>query len=256
MTNKSPNKSKVPQTILVTGATSAIAQAWMRLIAPHGPHFYLVARSQDRLQAVALDLQTRGAGSVSMEALDLDRTDEHAAMLTRAVSALGNIDCAMIAQGVLGDQALADKDFSHSAALLHTNLISVISLATWLANYFDAQGRGTLAVISSVAGDRGRWKNCIYSASKAGLNVYLDGLRNRLDRRGVNVLTIRPGFVSTPMTAHMPPSPLFATPERVARDMQRAIEGRKDVLYTPWFWWWLMAAVRAIPEWKFKSMDV
>ncbi len=256
MANNSANHSKIPQTILVTGATSAIAQAWMRLVAPHGSHFYLVARNEERLQAVAQDLQTRGASAVSIEALDLDRTEEHAGMLMRAVRTLGKIDCVLIAQGVLGDQARADQDFSHSAALLHTNLISVISLCTWLGNYFDAQGRGTLAVISSVAGDRGRWKNGIYATSKAGLNVYLDGLRNRLDRRGVNVLTIRPGFVSTPMTAHMPHSPLFATPERVAKDMERAIETRKDVLYTPWFWWWLMAAVRAIPEWKFKGMDV
>lgn len=250
------NKTETPPTVIVTGATSAIAQAWMRLIAPRGTHFFLVARNEERLRVVADDLRTRGAGSVSVEALDLDRTDEHPAMLARAARALGHIDCAMIAQGVLGDQAVADQDFSHSAALLHTNLISVISLATWLGNYFEAQSRGTLAVISSVAGDRGRWKNGIYATSKAGLNVYLDGLRNRLDRRGVHVLTIRPGFVSTPMTAHMPHSPLFATPERVARDIERAIEKRRDVIYTPWFWWWVMAAVRAIPEWKFKGMDV
>ncbi len=250
------HKNETPQSVLVLGATSAIAQSWMRLLAPRGTKFYLVARNQDRLQAVAADLRTRGAGAVFIEMLDLDRTGEHPAMLKRAALALGRINCAMIAQGVLGDQAIADKNFSHAAALLHTNLISVVSLCTWLANYFDAQGQGTLAVISSVAGDRGRWKNCAYGASKAGLNMFLDGLRNRLDRRGVNVLTIRPGFVSTPMTAHLPHSPLFATSDRVASDIQRAIEKRRAIVYTPWFWRWIMLAIRLIPEWQFKRMDV
>jgi short-subunit dehydrogenase len=250
------HKNAIPQTVLVLGATSAIAQAWMRLLAPHGTQFFLVARQEERLRAVAADLQTRGATAVHIEALNLDRTDEHPAMLERAARVLGRIDCAMIAHGVLGDQSQADRDFSHAAMLLHTNLISVVSLGTWLANYFEAQGQGTLAAISSVAGDRGRWKNCVYGASKAGMNMFLDGLRNRLDRRGVQVLTIRPGFVATPMTAHMPQGPLFAQPERVARDIQRAIEKRRDIVYTPWFWRWMMLAVRLIPEWKFKRMDV
>ena len=250
------HKVESPQTVLVLGATSAIAQAWMRSLAPHGTKFFLVARQEERLRAVAADLQTRGAAAVHIEALNLDRTDEHPAMLERAARVLGRIDCAMIAHGVLGDQAQADRDFSHAAMLLHTNLVSVVSLGTWLANYFEAQGQGTLAAISSVAGDRGRWKNCVYGASKAGVNMFLDGLRNRLDRRGVQVLTIRPGFVATPMTAHMPQGPLFAQPERVARDIQRAIEKRRDIVYTPWFWRWMMLAVRLIPEWKFKRMDV
>jgi len=245
-----------PQAVLVLGATSAIAQAWMRLLAPLGTRFFLVARNAERLEAVAGDLRTRGAAAVSVEALDLDRTEEHAYMLERAARVLGRIDCAMIAHGVLGEQAVADKDFAHAEMLLRTNLVSAVSLATWLANYFDAQGQGTLAAISSVAGDRGRWKNCVYGAAKAGLNAYMDGLRNRLARRGVQVLTIRPGFVATPMTAHMQQGPLFATPERVARDIERAIEQRRSILYTPGFWRWIMLAVRAIPGRIFDQMDI
>ncbi len=245
-----------PQAVLVLGATSAIAQAWMRLLAPYGTRFFLVARNADRLQVVADDLRTRGAAAGATEALDLDRTAEHPAMLERAARALGRIDCAMIAQGVLGDQAVADRDFSHAAMLLHTNLISVVSLGTWLANYFLGQGHGTLVGISSVAGDRGRSKNCVYGAAKAGMNMFLDGLRNRVDRHGVQVLTVRPGFVATPMPAHLPQGPLFATPERVARDIERAIEKRRDIVYTPGFWRWIMLAVRLIPEWKFKRMDI
>lgn len=249
-------QKNAPQAVLVLGATSAIAQAWMRLLAPQGTRFFLVARNAERVQAVADDLRTRGAAAVSVEALDLDRTEEHTYMLERAARVLGRIDCALIAHGVLGEQSVADRDFAYAEMLLRTNLVSAVSLATWLANYFDAQGQGTLAAISSVAGDRGRWKNCVYGAAKAGLNAYMDGLRNRLARRGVQVLTIRPGFVATPMTAHMPQGPLFATPERVAADIERAIEQRRRILYTPGFWRWVMLAVRAIPGRIFDQMDI
>lgn len=233
-----------------------MAQAWMRLLAPHGTQFYLVARNADRLQTVADDLRTRGALAVHMETQDLDHTETHPAMLERAAQALGRIDCALIAHGVLGDQAQAEQNFAVAAAILQTNFISVVSLGTWLATYFEAQRQGTLAVISSVAGDRGRKSNYIYGSSKAGLNAFLDGLRNRLDRHGVHVLTIRPGFVATPMTAHLPQGPLFASPERVAKDIQRAIQKRRDIVYVPWFWGGIMFLIRAIPEWKFKRMDL
>lgn len=255
MANKA-EKSSLPQTVLVLGATSAIAQAWMRLLAPQGTRFFLVARHADRLRAVAEDLRTRGASAVHTEALDLNQNEAHPILLEAAAQSLDNIDCVLIAHGVLGDQSQAEQDFAHAASILHTNFLSVVSLVTWLANYFQAQRRGTLAVISSVAGDRGRKSNYIYGSSKAGLNAFLDGVRNRLDRHGVQVLTIRPGFVSTPMTAHLPQGPLFASPERVARDILRAIQKRQDIVYTPWFWRWIMCLVRAIPEWKFKRMDL
>ncbi|MGC9292457.1 MAG: SDR family oxidoreductase [Acidobacteriaceae bacterium] len=254
--SKKTGKNALPQTVLVLGATSAIAQAWMRLLAPHGTRFFLVARNADRLQAVADDLRTRGASAVHTETMDLDQTEAHPILLEAAAQALDHIDCVLIAHGILGDQSQAEQDFSHAAMVLHTNFFSVVSLVTWLANYFQTQGRGTLAVISSVAGDRGRKSNYIYGSSKAGLNAFLDGVRNRVDRHGVQVLTIRPGFVATPMTAHLPQGPLFAPPERVARDILRAIQKRRDILYTPWFWRWVLCLVRAIPEWKFKRMDL
>ncbi|HUZ04541.1 MAG TPA: SDR family oxidoreductase [Acidobacteriaceae bacterium] len=248
--------SKIPQAVLVLGATSAIAQAWMRLRAPHGAEFFLVARNAVRLETVAEDLRTRGATAVHTETLDLDQTEVHPALLERAAQTLGRIDCALIAHGVLGDQTQAEQDFDVAAAILHTNFISVVSLGTWLATYLEAQRHGTMAVISSVAGDRGRKSNYIYGSSKAGLNVFLDGVRNRVDRHGVQILTIRPGFVATPMTAHLPQGPLFASPERVGRDIQRAIEKRRDIVYVPWFWTGIMCLIRAIPEWKFKRMDL
>lgn len=263
LTMKMESKS-LPSRIIVLGATSAIAQAWMRLLtrrltqqpAPEKPSFFLVGRNPVHLVSVARDLATRGAAAVFIEAIDLDRNDLHAAMLDRAVAALGGLDCALIAHGSLGDQPAGEADFAIAAASLQTNFLSAASLVTWLANYFQPQYRGTIAVISSVAGDRGRKSNYIYGSAKSALNAFLDGVRNRVDRDGVQVLTIRPGFVATPMTAHLPRGPLFATPDAVAGDILRAIEDRRDVIYTPWFWRWIMTIIRWIPEWKFKRMDL
>lgn len=247
---------QLPKKVAVFGATSAIAQAWMRLLAPGGTSFFIVARNPVHLESVAQDLITRGATAVYAGVADLDQTAEHPTMLERAVASLGGLDCALIAHGVLGDQAAGEADFAAAAASLQTNFLSAASLVTWLANYFATQYQGTIAVISSVAGDRGRKSNYIYGSAKAGLNAFLDGVRNRVDRDGVHVLTIRPGFVATPMTAHLPQGPLFATPDAVARDILKAIASQRDILYTPWFWRWIMAIIRVVPEWKFKRMDL
>lgn len=194
----STGRRGVPSRVLVLGATSSIAIATMRLLAPGGARFFLVGRNPQRLEVVALDLLTRGAVDVSCEALDLDDTAAHPAMLAAAAQSLGTIDLALIAHGVLGDQQAAQADYTTAAAILQTNLLSAVSLITWLANYFESTHQGTLAVISSVAGDRGRKSNYVYGASKGALNVFLDGVRNRIDRSGAHVLTIRPGFVATP----------------------------------------------------------
>ncbi len=245
-----------PSRVLVLGATSSIAIATMRQLAAPDMHFMLVARNRDRLTAIAQDLLTRGALAVDTWVMDLDNTTAHPEMLATAVERLGRIDLALIAQGVLGDQRAAEVDFEAAAAILHTNFIATVSLLTWLGNYFQAQGGGTLAVVSSVAGDRGRKSNYVYGASKGALNVFLEGLRNRIDRDGVHVLTIKPGFVATPMTAHVPHNALFASPGQIARGIWKAIERRRDVVYLPWFWFWIMLVVRAIPSRFFKKMNM
>jgi decaprenylphospho-beta-D-erythro-pentofuranosid-2-ulose 2-reductase len=245
-----------PNRILVLGATSAIAMAVMRQLVTPAAHFFLVARSKDKLTAVAQDLLVRGAPRVDMIVADLDDTQAHAQMLAVATSQLGAIDLVLLAHGVLGDQAAAERDYFTAEPILVTNFLSAVSLLTWLANYCQSQGRGTLAVISSVAGDRGRKSNYVYGASKAGLNAFLSGLRNRIDRSGVQVLTIKPGFVATPMTAHVPRNRLFATPEQVAHGILKAIRTRKDVVYVPWFWRPIMAIIKAVPERIFKGRDL
>jgi decaprenylphospho-beta-D-erythro-pentofuranosid-2-ulose 2-reductase len=241
---------------LVLGATSSIAIATMRRLVSANTHFMLVARNSNRLTAVAQDLLTRGAMAVDTWVMDLDDTATHAEMLASAAERLGRIDLALIAHGVLGDQEAAEANFDAAAAILHTNFISAVSLLTWLGNYCQAQRGGTLAVISSVAGDRGRKSNYVYGASKGGLNIFLDGLRNRIDRDGVQVLTIKPGFVATPMTAHVPKNALFATPDQVARGILKAVERRRDVVYVPWFWRGIMTLVCAIPGSRFKKMNM
>lgn len=242
--------------MLVLGATSSIAMATMRRLAPRNVHWMLVARNPRKLSVVAQDLLTRGAPVVETWILDLDDTTAHPELLRTAADRLGGIDMALIAHGVLGDQPAAEKDFETAAAILHTNFLATVSLITWLANYFQAQGSGTLAVISSVAGDRGRKSNYVYGASKGALNIFLDGVRNRVDRDGVQVLTIKPGFVATPMTAHLPQNALFATPDQIAAGIVRAVERRNDVAYVPWFWAGIMLLIRLVPGRIFKKLNL
>jgi short-subunit dehydrogenase len=246
----------VSMRVLALGATSAIAEATLRLLAERGASFFLVGRHPQKVGAVRDDLLTRGAARATAFVADLDDTGEHPALLAHAATELGGIDVALLAHGVLGDQAEAEKDFTAAAAVLRTNFLSAVSLVGWLANYFEAERRGTIAVISSVAGDRGRKSNYVYGSSKGGLNVFLEGVRNRIDRAGVQVLTIKPGFVATPMTAHLPQNALFAQPGQVARHIVRAIDKRRDVVYVPPFWGPIMLVVRSIPRRIFKRMDL
>jgi decaprenylphospho-beta-D-erythro-pentofuranosid-2-ulose 2-reductase len=246
----------LPRRILILGATSAIAMAVARELLASDAHFFLVARNAEKLDAVRKDLLTRGAANVTADVIDISKTSAHEEMFSAALQALGSIDLALIAHGVLGDQDQAQSSFAIAEAVLHTNFISAVSLITWLANYFENAHKGTLAVISSVAGDRGRKSNYVYGASKGALNIFLDGVRNRVDRAGVQVLTIRPGFVSTPMTAHLPQGPLFASPAQVAKGIVKAIASRKDVVYVPWFWRPIMFIIRNIPESFFKKLNL
>jgi decaprenylphospho-beta-D-erythro-pentofuranosid-2-ulose 2-reductase len=249
-------RRQLPSRVLLLGATSAIAGGVMRPLAQSGASFYLVARSPQKLQAVASDLRTRGASAVFTCVMDLDDTAAHETMLAEAAEKLGTIDLALLAHGVLGDQEKAQTNYAATEAILKTNFLSAVSLITWLANYFESTRQGTLAVISSVAGDRGRKSNYIYGASKGALNIFLDGVRNRIDRSGVHVLTIKPGFVATPMTAHLPQNALFAHPAVVGKGILKAIDKRKDVAYVPPIWALIMLIIRSVPNSIFKKMNL
>ena len=242
--------------VLIIGATSAIAQALARQLAGTGVSLTLWGRSREKVEIVAADLRARHEAKVFVETFDFTDFTQHAGALDRTIAAAGEMDVAIVCHGSLGDQAACQADFAVTEQELLTNCRSALSFLTLLANRFEAQGRGTLVVISSVAGDRGRQSNYVYGTAKAALNTFTQGLRNRLYSRGVNVLTVKPGFVDTPMTAHLKKGFLFASPERVARDIVKAIKNRKCVIYTPWFWRWIMLLIRLIPESLFRRLKL
>jgi short-subunit dehydrogenase len=248
--------SAAPKKILVLGATSGIAEATCRIWAQQGASLFLAARNADKLAAVAADLKTRGAAYVDTAVVDLDDTAQHASLLTHGINSLGGMDVAYLTHGILGDQTRAEQDFAVAEQILHTNFVSAVSLLTWLANYCVQRHSGVLAVITSVAGDRGRKSNYVYGASKAGLSAFLGGLRNRVDREGVTVLNIKPGPTRTAMTAGMKGSDKFADVNRVAQSIVAAIDNRADTLYVPFQWAPIMFVIRHIPERIFKKLNL
>ena len=242
--------------ILIIGATSAIAAACARRWSACAARFFLVARSAERLQQIADDLKVRGAADVACHLLDLNRLDDHAAMLDACMGSMGGIDVALVAHGTLSDQDRCQADAMLAAHEFSTNATSVIAVTTAIAERMRAAGSGTIAVISSVAGDRGRASNYVYGAAKAAVSTFCEGMTARLQARGIHVLTIKPGFVATPMTENMElPRILTATPDRVARDIVKAVEHRAHVLYTPWFWRQIMWVVRMVPGFVLRRMS-
>jgi len=238
----------VPKNILVFGANSAIAHAVSRRFANQGARFVLVARDAAKLEANAADLVVRGAAMVATRIADLNALAGHLLLVSEGITELGHVDIVLIAHGILPDQQRCEEDMLELRNAIDTNLLSVVSLAMITARELERQGQGTLVVLGSVAGDRGRRSNYVYGAAKAGVDVFLQGLRARLDSRGVHVLTVKPGFVATPMTAQFTKGPLWATPDRVAGAICRAIEQSRRVIYVPWFWRPIMFVVRALPD--------
>jgi short-subunit dehydrogenase len=242
--------------VAIFGATSAIAQAVARRLAARGARLHLVARDAAKLEAVRADMAARGAAAVTTGLADLDDIDRHRALVDEAEGALGGIDAALVAQGTLPDQAACEGDFARTQAEWRTNFIAPASIAALLADRFEARGSGTIAAIASVAGDRGRRSNYVYGTAKGALATFLSGLRARLHAKGVKVVTIKPGFVDTPMTAAFPKGALWAKPDTVARGIVRAMDRGTPVAYLPWFWWPIMFAIRHLPEGVFVKLRI
>jgi decaprenylphospho-beta-D-erythro-pentofuranosid-2-ulose 2-reductase len=242
--------------LVIFGGTSAIAEATAREFARRGDAIFLIGRSQERLQAIADDLKIRGASNVEVAAQDLRDLSACSALLDRADHALGGLDAALIAHGTLSDQKACEGSAELMAGEFQTNAMSVMIACTHLANRFELQKRGVIAVISSVAGDRGRRSNYVYGSAKAAVTAFTSGLRQRLRPSGVFVVTIKPGFVDTPMTAAFKKGALWASPASVAKDIVRAMIKGTPVIYTPGFWRPIMWIIRSIPEFVFRRLSL
>jgi short-subunit dehydrogenase len=243
--------------ILIIGATSAIAEATARIFAARGDALFLVARNAERLQAIKTDLDVRGAVRSATATLDVADFAAHQAVIDQAERELGGLDTVLIAHGTLSDQGESEKSVDALRREFDVNALSTMALLTTLANTFEARKAGTLAVISSVAGDRGRQSNYVYGSAKAAVTTFLSGLRQRLAKSNVDVLTIKPGFVDTPMTAAIAnKGALWAKPDAIAAGIVHAIDKRRNVVYLPWFWQPIMLVIRHIPEFVFKKITL
>jgi short-subunit dehydrogenase len=186
--------------ILIIGATSAIAEAAARRFAHNADRLYRVASNQERLATMASDLKTRGATQMETILRDANATTKHAELISQAATTMGGLDTILNAHGTLSDQQACEASFDETLKELQTNCLSAISLLTHVANRFEDEKHGSIVVISSVAGDRGRQSNYVYETVTAAVTTFLQGLRNRPYRSRVTVITIMPGFVDTPIT--------------------------------------------------------
>lgn len=245
-------------TYLVVGATSSIARALCHRLAARGWQLVMAARDAEELRQLSEDLQVRYQAALPIITFDACQPHQVEQLFEQAVAVVpSGLDGIIVCHGMTPREA-GGFDVDTLRDTFQINFMSVAMLLNAAAVYFEPRRAGLIAAISSVAGDRGRQSNFVYGAAKGALSTYLQGLRNKLQPRGVHVLTIKPGFVDTPMTRGLkPPSPfLVASADRVAADIEQAILRHRDVVYTPWFWRWIMAVICMIPEPIFKRLKL
>lgn len=247
-------KGKNAHRVMIFGASSGIALEFARRFAERGAILTLIARDSEKLKDLSADLLVRGAKDVSLCAFPLDDLQRSYEATLEIVRQTDTPHTVLIAHGVLGEQEELLADPSSIQRLYQVNVLSPIGILTALENVMMKKGRGTIAVISSVAGDRGRASNFVYGSSKAAISSFVSGMRARLARTKITLITVKPGMVATAMTAHLPRSPLMATAARVADDIIAAVVNKREVLYTPWFWRWIMLVIRCLPEFIFKKL--
>jgi len=243
------------ETWIILGATSAMARAFARLKAEEGARLLLAGRDMDELKRLAGDLGFRGADMAEAVAFDARKPESFEPIIERAQTGTGMISAAVFV-GSMPEQSAIDADPALIDATVTDNFTGPARFLHMLAPVMEARGGGTVVGIGSVAGDRGRIGNYVYGAAKAGFATYLSGLRNRLNRAGAHVLTVKPGFVDTAMTWGIEGMFLVASPEDIAASIARAVEKQKNVLYTPFFWRYIMLIIRSIPEFLFKKLSI
>ncbi|CAG2140164.1 putative oxidoreductase [Cupriavidus yeoncheonensis] len=240
--------------ILIIGATSAMAEAASRRFAERGDKLFLVGRNAGRLQAIAEDLGVRGGAGVHSCVMDVNDTAAHEAMLDEAESAMGGVDAVLICHGTLSDQRACELSVSLTLAEIQTNALSVVALLTLIANRMERRCVGTIAVVSSVAGERGRQSNYVYGSAKALVTAFMSGLRQRMAKCGVAVVTIKPGLVDTPMTKRLRKGALWIQPDTAGKAIVRAMDAGVAEAYVPGFWRGIMLVIRWLPDLVFKRL--
>jgi decaprenylphospho-beta-D-erythro-pentofuranosid-2-ulose 2-reductase len=236
--------------ILVFGATSAIAEEITKKFAINdNANLFLVGRNKEKLNAIADDMQVLGAKSVKKYYIDLGLLNEHYNLIEKIfMDAKQRIDHIIIAHGSLTNEDLASKNIKYALEELNLNLTSFISLSLLIANKLEIQSHGSLTLISSVAGDRGRQKVCVYSCAKSGITTLGQALAQRLIKFKINVLTVKPGLIDTPMISNYKNSPLIYPASKAGLDIYKAIKSKKKIIYTPWFWRYIMFIIRLLPQ--------
>ena len=243
------------QTWIILGATSTIARSFARLVAERGDSLILAGRDMEELERSALDCANRGAPKAEAIAFDARDAASFAAIIEKATASSDIINAAVFV-GSMPPQDEIDADPTLINGTVTDSFTGPAHFLSALAPVLEERGKGTVVGVGSVAGDRGRLGNYVYGASKAGFHAYLSGLRNRLGRSGVHVVTVKPGTVDTAMTWGMDGLPFLAQPEKIASDILRAVDKKKNVIYTPFIWWPVMTVIKSIPEAIFKRLKI
>jgi short-subunit dehydrogenase len=248
-------KNKVWNKALILGATSDMAVSFSHLLAKNGVSLILIARNKEKLEKIAKDLQIRYQIDVKSIVFDLEKDDLK--LLQKNIKEPIDLFASFV--GYLGDQKRAQTDPKEIDKIIQINYIKPVIITELLLELIKkSTSRSKIIIgISSVAGDRGRQSNYFYGSAKAGYIAYLSGLRNRLFKEGIHVLTVKPGFVYTSMTEDLSLPPLLtAKPEEVAKDIYKAALKKKNVLYTKWFWKYIMLIIKYLPEFIFKRLSL
>jgi short-subunit dehydrogenase len=239
---------------VVLGASSSIGRAFARLAAAEGSDIILAGRDADDLQRTAADVALRANCRADVVRFDAAAMDEHAKFVDDCV-ARGPLDLFLLF-GAMPEQEAIDRDFALALQTIGVNYVGAVSVLSRFAPHLEAQGSGRVVVLSSVAGDRGRLKNYVYGSAKGALNVYLQGLRARLSRSNVSVMTVKAGFLDTDMSYGMPGLFLVASPEACAAACLKLSAKGRNVVYFPIFWWLIMTIIKSIPERIFKRLNI
>lgn len=243
--------------VIILGATSSIAACTARLYAKEGASILLVGRNEIRLSQMAVDLKARGAENAIVAISDLAAVTDVAQQFAGFVQQIGGIDHVLIAYGILGDQGAAERDLVVAEEILSVNFNSVAAWCLTAANTLEIQGRGSLVVIGSVAGDRGRRANFIYGAAKAGLETLVQGISHRFANKGPRAVLIKPGPTVTPMTEGMKrEGALWAKPEQIAAITYARAHRGGPIAYAPGFWRYVMLIIRNLPAAIFNRMEI